>query len=354
LIFPMQSNLVLHATFVPNPFIPAKGDYYGLFYNTNDVRHESSGFIRLTLTDRGTFTGDLQSAGHRYPVRSQFDLAGHAMASVPRPGDSLLSMELSLNPEGPADQIHGTVTDGNWITTLLADRAVFNATTHVAPYAGQFTLAIPAEPDRTEVPPGDGFGALRVSTGGSVQFSGTLADGTKINEAAPVSRMGVWPFYVSLYGGKGCILGRLTFGNEVADDLGGLVHWIRPALAGTGIYLAGFTNASFAIGSKYGPPVPMTRLMNITNGVVEFSVEDADPAFTNAVVLGQDNKLANLSSNRMALTISVPTGIWRGTATEPSSGRTLTLQGVLLQRQNVGLGFFAATNQTGRVVLRAL
>jgi hypothetical protein len=93
--------------------------------------------------------------------------------------------------------------------------------------------------------------------------------------------------------------------------------------------------------------------MNFTNAVVEFSGGNPPTAFTNAVVLDLDNRVRNLGSNRLDLMISQATGTWRGTVTDPFTSQRFSLQGALLQKQNIGVGFFTGSNQTGRVLLRA-
>src|ERR1035441_3565639 len=41
--FLVESNVVLQANFIPNPFTPAVGTYHGLLYPTNNAAEESSG-----------------------------------------------------------------------------------------------------------------------------------------------------------------------------------------------------------------------------------------------------------------------------------------------------------------------
>ncbi|MEO6184314.1 MAG: Ig-like domain-containing protein, partial [Verrucomicrobiota bacterium] len=51
--FTMQSNLVLTANFILNPFTTVKGKYSGLIFDTNGVNPESSGMIKLNVTGQG-------------------------------------------------------------------------------------------------------------------------------------------------------------------------------------------------------------------------------------------------------------------------------------------------------------
>src|SRR6185369_1797629 len=140
LSFKMQPNLALIAQFVPNPFIPLQGTYNGLFYQTNGVLHGSSGFFKLSLTNRGTFSGMLILAGTTVSFNGRFDVSGRAQQQVPRLGQSPLLLDLRLDLAGGTDQIHGTVSDGTWMAELLADRSSANSGIH--PYAGYYNLSV--------------------------------------------------------------------------------------------------------------------------------------------------------------------------------------------------------------------
>src|SRR5262249_55290200 len=59
LMFTMRSNLMLQAHFVTNRFLALKGDYNGLFYDTNQVQQDTSGSFTLKLTDHGGFSAKL-------------------------------------------------------------------------------------------------------------------------------------------------------------------------------------------------------------------------------------------------------------------------------------------------------
>ena len=56
LTFTMQSNLVLQANIIPNPFIPVKGTYNGLFA-ANQPGAGELGFFTLTLATTAATAG---------------------------------------------------------------------------------------------------------------------------------------------------------------------------------------------------------------------------------------------------------------------------------------------------------
>ena len=140
LTFTMQSDLVLRANFLPNPFSPAQGTYNGLF-GAAIPDQGSSGFVTLTLSDRGTYSGSLKCGATSYPFTGQFDLGGAARQLVSRPKATAwaLAMQLDIG----AQQVRGGVSNavrGGWAADLLANRAGFDARTHPATqYAGKST-----------------------------------------------------------------------------------------------------------------------------------------------------------------------------------------------------------------------
>jgi hypothetical protein len=69
------------------------------------------------------------------------------------------------------------------------------------------------------------------------------------------------------------------------------------------------------------------------------------------VSYSDDNKVLNLASNKMTLTISLPTGLFNGSVTVPGATRSTPFKGALFQKTDFGSGFFLGTDQSGRVLL---
>src|SRR6266542_1522166 len=348
LTFVMQSNMVLQANFVPNPFLSVNGAYNGLFYDTNEVAPRSAGYFTAATTRKGAFSARVQLAGRRYSLSGQFDLAGQAEGTIPRPGTSPLHLELQLDLHG-GDRLSGRVSDGSWSADLVADRATFNSIGNPAPQAGKYTLVIPTDDSVTNCPAGDGFGAVTVDGAGQVRLRGALADGVKLTQSTGLSRHGQWPFYASLYGGHGLALSWITFTNQTATDFEGALHQIKPALATTRLYPGGFAMETTALGSRYVSPGTTNRVLDFTNGLVAFDGGNLLEPFTNRVTLSANNKITNLDTNELTLAITLSSGLLKGSATDPASGKAIVFKGAVLQRQNYGAGYFLGTNQNGRV-----
>lgn len=345
LTFVMQSNMVLVANFIPNPFIPVKGDYKGLFGES--VRtHEHSGFFSLTLFDHGAYSASLLRGTNTYPFTGQFDLAGNASKTV---NSWLVNMSLDF---GGAQRITGTVSASNFVAALVAHRSIFNAITNPASsYAGKYTLTIPGAANDTSVPAGDGYLSLIVGNGGNATINDTLADGNTLSQSVPVSHDGDVPLYQARYAGKGSVWGWLLFDtNNPAQTISGDLSWIKQAVAGATYYPHGFTNVAATEGSRYTPPATtMTRVINLTNGVVIFEGGNLAAPFTNTVTLTQSNRVINGSPNTLKLSITLTNGVFSGTVKVPGTTRTNTFKGALLQNQNSGTGYFLGTNQAGWV-----
>jgi hypothetical protein len=340
--FTMQSNLFLQANFVPNPFIPVIGAYQGLFFDTNDPAHQSSGFFNANLASSGAFSAKVLLAGKSCSLSGQFSAGGFATSHVAGKGSPPVAAQLQLDLNGGG--ITGVLSNGVWTAELIAGRRA------VAPVAqaGRYTLLIPGAADGVGHPGGDSYGTLVVSPAGVISFTGVLADGTKVAQKADLLVTGQWPFYAPLYSGKGSILGWLTFSNDVSSDITGTVDWFKLAQPAK-FYPAGFTNGTEAIGSSYqftnGVPV-----LNFSTGEFWLANGNLADSFTNQIMLDSANHLTSTNAT-LKLTLTPGTGLFKGSVASPDTGKAISVSGVVLQKQNFGGGFFTGTNQTGRVFL---
>ena len=342
LTFTMQSNMFLQANFVPNPFIPIIGVYQGLFFDTNDPEHQSSGFVNATLASSGAFSAKVLLAGKSYSLSGQFSAGGFASSHIVGKGLTPVAAQLQLDLNGGG--ITGVLSNGMWTAELIANRRA------IAPVAqaGRYTLLIPGAADGVGHPGGDSYGTLVVSPAGAISFTGVLADGTKVAQKADLLVTGQWPFYAPLYSGKGSILGWLTFSNGLGSDITGTVDWFKLTQAAKW-YPAGFTNGVEATGSSYlftnGVPV-----LNFSTGEFWLANGNLADSFTNQIMLDSANHLTS-TNTALKLTLTPATGLFKGSVISPDTGKAIAVNGVVLQKQNFGGGFFVGTNQTGRVFL---
>jgi hypothetical protein len=328
------------------------GTYHGLFQDTNEVTALSSGSATLTTTWAGPFSGALQLGNARYGFSGWFDSSGAATLTIPRHNASDLTIALQIDYADGGDHIDGTVTDGFWTATLGADRALFNGHIAIAPQAGKYTLALPGANGSSSLPAGDGFGTFTVDNAGSVHFSGRLADGTSVSQSATLSWTGQWPLYLPLYGGQGCLVGWVSVPGGT-KPVAGSVTWVKPALAQSKYYPGGFTLPMAVNGSAYFPPWNGAPILDFANATVIFTGGDLSQGITNSISFGVGNHVINLGPSPLSLSFSASSGTFSGRVVSPSNGQSIAFQGVVLQGQESGFGYFLGPDQSGLVVLSA-
>jgi hypothetical protein len=348
---------------------PAGGNstYQGLFQDTNGVSVESSGFFSATISPKkAAFSAKLQLGRKSYPFSGPVPTSGSSSNlvntntittnTITRKGLTPLVVTLDFATAG--DSLQGTVSGGVWVADLAANRAAFSKTNPPAQAGRKYTIAFPGlEGSLPGI--GAGIGSVSVDGSGRIAFGGVLSDGTKVVQRTFLSRESQWPFYASLYSGKGCILGWLTLTEGESSDIAGRVDWLKPAQADAKSSPAGFTNAVELLGSLYqftnGIPVlhfsNAVPALNVSTGQVWFAGGDLSGSFTNRIELGADNKILNLSSNKLTIKLMNASGLFKGVAVDPIDGQTISFSGAVLQRQSAALGFFTGTTQNGGVIV---
>jgi photosystem II stability/assembly factor-like uncharacterized protein len=342
-----------------------QGSYQGLFFEPNEISVQSSGFFSATINRKSKFTAKLQLAGSTYSFSGHFS-GGASTNFIPRTNPGRLSSSASANsiahtnltpltvvlrPDPRGNALDGTVSDGTWTAELAANRAVYSKTNKPSQAGQNFTMAMSAHSGRLAVgdgasqPGGVGFGSLSVNKAGNVSFRGTLDDGTPLSESTFISSFGQWPLYRSLYGGNGLLIGWLTFVNQPTNDISGAVSWIKSGQVRGKLYPAGFTNETDTIGSIY----------RWTNNTPPFNWKTGQVALvspsilsTNQIALNRTNYTWTGGQN-LKFKINGPSGAFNGRVINVS--RPVGFNGVVLLKQNTGVGYFIGAHETGMVVV---
>lgn len=351
--FTMQSNLVLNAGFIPNPFPAVAGIYNGLFPSVNQgiagAVAQQVGSVSVNLSARGSYTATIQVGGTGYTVLGQFDAFGYASQRISRKNAAALALNLQLGLQGE-DMIVGNIGDGQtWTNTITAGRCIYSAKSP-APQAGRnYTFVIPTATEMgiSNGPTGYSYGTAKVSASGTISLSVNLADGIPpFTLSTTLAKDGSWPLYQSLNKGAGVLAGWMTCDT---NQLGGQVLWLRPADASAKFFPGGFNFLAPLVSSVYVPN--LAAMLSWTNGEVQFTGGDLAQSFTNDVRLAAGPKLINLESNRLVLTFIPPSGVFNGNVTAPGTTRATPFKGVLLQNQGTGAGFFSGSNTVGAVLM---
>ena len=279
------------------------------------------------------------------------------MQRIARHGTNALIATLTLDLTNGTDRLTGSISEeatntAGWSAPLELDRLVFDKA-NTTSFAGKYTIVLPPDTGSPEGPQGDGVGSMSVTPDGRIRFAGKLADGTKASQSTTLSKSGSWPFYASLYAGKGSLVGTSMLDTNPPDsDLSGNLRWFKQAQPGVRYSPAGFTNAVAMQGSSYRPPDAMNAALNLTSASLAFTNTELGLAFENQITLNPPGTIVNLSPNKVSLSLSKSTGLFTGSVTPPPGGKAWSFSGVLLQKRTMGAGFLLGTNQSGEVLLR--
>jgi hypothetical protein len=338
------TSVVAALTLTADPFVA--GTFYGLFTETNP-RFESSGYLTLTLSSLGRFTGRILNAGGSDGFSGVFDINGYFSGAVARSGAPPLNLQMNLGLTNGGQRITGQVSGGNWTAPLQADRAIYSGS-NPCPERGKYTLLFSDTKSGGASTGGDGYGTVSVGLNGLVALQAVLSDNTGAPAApASVSPSGQWPLYIPLYGGLGSLVGWIDFRSTSSNSFAGTAAWFRTGSAAT------FTNLLSVAGSTFTNATSKSSILGATNLSVVLSGGGLTTALTNAVILEKSGKLEPTGGNipGLALSINPSNGVITGGCKDPFTGRTAPIKGVIFQQQTNAGGFFPGTGAVGQFLL---
>ena len=181
----------------------------------------------------GKFTGSAQFGSKSYPFSGTFHPAtGTASIRFKGPGGGNIVMDpIRLDLTNHTETISGVISDNNaWASYINAHRVHSGTTANPSPFTGNYTWMVPGEAEPTAKPSGDSFGRFTVSKSGTVDFTGTMADGTPVTAGTTIGTNGLWPLRSSFNNGFGSILSWVAVDtSRPNDDLFGTFYWFQTA-----------------------------------------------------------------------------------------------------------------------------
>src|ERR1044071_1065309 len=339
----------LNTSSPPPPPTFVKGTYTGLLADPGSgPALQSAGSFSVTVSTKGRFSGRIQMGSARYAMSGQLDYNGAAAFSVPHRN---FTGQAQIDPNY-SDHITGFVTGGNFTSQMDGDRAVFNTTINPAEEAGRYTVVMPSGNDPSSSPGGASYGFVTVDRLGHIRLSASLADNTKVSQAATLSKDGRWPLYAPLYANHGFVFGWIVFANTTADDLNGQLTWLRPTVSTAKVYPQGFSYLTSFSGSQYVRPLAGQRALNLPDALVAFNGGDFNYSFADEINIASNNRVTNLGNNKLSLSFSPSSGLFHGAVLPPDGGRITSYSGVVFQKQNIGNGYFIKGTHAGYVSIR--
>jgi hypothetical protein len=301
----------------------------------------------LTLTKAGSYSGRLYVAGTNRVFAGAF--SPRNQAAFPLPG---VSVQLGLDPVSVV--VTGQVASAAWTSELWGVRA---AGAGARRFAGRYTKLVGSGPDPAANPAGLGPLAVTVTTNGLLQCLGTLADGSPVSQSASLSAAGEWPFFASLYGGRGLAIGWFDLDPATPQPQPAL--WIKPPLRGN-YYPGGFSLTTEA--SLWSCPAPGQPLFNWpqAQGVISFEGGNLPGVLTSPVAVNGTTLVVQPGGqvNSLTLSVSPASGLFSGSFRHPATGKITPFSGAwdraAVSAPLQGAGWFAGANQCGRVWIAPL
>lgn len=353
--FIMQPGMILQANFVTNPFIAMKGNYNGLFYPSDvPVMGSNSGAFSLSLSDKGTYSGRLLLAGMSLGFSGGFPPSGEMVTNIviAQPGRELLPIDMKLNALFGQGMVTGQISTLDfWTrqTSWVAQAVAFVATTtNNHPLAGKYTLVSDGSPDPTNAPAGHTAAAVTINANGSVSVSGSMADGSGLNQGTALGANGWWPLYQSLNSGRGVFLGWMS-PNTNAPAL-----WGKLPVRNDRYYSNGFSLLSTTLVARYVSPAAGQNAVKWTNGLAIIGGGNLESATNQIQISNNVVRVLGGSISNLTLTLSTANGTFSGSFRHPVSRQTANVRGSLVQDPAQSLpsgGWFLGTNQSGFIRL---
>jgi hypothetical protein len=193
-----------------------------------------------------------------------------------------------------------------------------------------------------------------VSSAGTVQAVGTLADGATVSQSAGLAADGRWPFFISLPGGRGLAIGWMSCQANAASQE---VFWVKSPDSAARYYPGGFGEGRAVALKRYLAPALKQTATTWTSGRVLMGGGNL-PAPIEAEVLVTNNLIKGLSgsASNLSLVITNSNGRFGGSFLHPVTRKATPLQGILVQglpwvapaeQVTVGGGWFLGTNHDG-------
>ncbi|MEM7010273.1 MAG: hypothetical protein AAF585_02215, partial [Verrucomicrobiota bacterium] len=352
----------------------ATGPYGGRVWNS-DVLGATAGEASFRITGNansgtGTFSGLLRIGTSTGVVTGSIDEDGtvtvRTFAGLLPRDYNLTSLDFVSNGDGDFGLL-GTLTnieDGS-VINILAVHQDYNNTDNRTPWAGLYTMVIPANEDLgTGYPTGDSVATVRVNNDGLIVALFSLADGQVRSVTSRLTNEDRWNLYSSWT--RGQLGGQVVFRDVPnVSDFDGPVRWTRPASATAQRFHEGFAMELTGLGSRFASPSRGQRLISqLPDGAnnAQTMLEGFDPAVGNRDTTWSDaNRLTVTPGNATERINIVPiaaTGSVIGTFGDryDDNGTTRSriglLRGVVFQKQGMVAGNWWNTSSAGYFGIR--
>ncbi len=249
------------------------GTYTGLVERHPDLNDLFGGRVDLTVTDRGSVSGNLIMATIQYPFTGTV-VNNQASLLIQRSSKAALRFKFFLDPlnnllaaANLSDGVSEVFVEGwrlNWSTTGPNPNPAASEPKIYTFALKKSTALATSEPD------GDGFGSFTLGRDGLLSIAGRSADGENYTCSTFAGPKGQISFYAAEIS-KGSFHGKLDIdladtGNLNSNVLGGNVSARRIPDKSSRLYPLGYYVVYSAVGTRFTQPVAPAIILGMTLG----------------------------------------------------------------------------------------
>ncbi len=327
------------------------GQFFGLVDRSiafNALPQMSSGLggnIQLTLTSNGSSTGSLTLGAVKHLLKGNWNLSSA--------DDGTLECSFTLVRKSPALNLSFVTTIDTLTGRLSGDLS--DGTSHVAVTAWRMMPGSSREGSYNAVwqtsgapqairPNGAGITSLKVSATGLANWTGRLADGSSFTYSSGVGINGDVPLHLLLYGGKGSLQGWTQIAADTSWN--GTLDWMKSANSGGANYPAGFDlHTLYQTGVRYVQAPRGSNLLGFPeaegNARLQLSYGSLVTPITQVFTMTRQQTAIIPPNYGLKLTLTASTGWFNGSFKSMDvPERSGTIQGILLPKANLGMGYF--------------
>jgi uncharacterized protein YfaP (DUF2135 family) len=318
-----------------------KGAYDGRITSSSGGESAVIGLVSLKVADNGGLSGYLTTQGRKLAYRGKFNPDNQT--GVIQLPNSAYSLQLEINTT--TGRVTGSFSEAtSVIGNITSERNVFNKL-NPCPHSGQYTVVVQRDSVVNTNYTSAGYGTVKVDSAGKASLQLTLPDGGKVSNSVQLTSDGNWPLHIGVSRGKGLVSGLAKFSNEAAmTDVDGFLQW-RPSNTSDLLSVA-------MIGSRFDKVSFAMKAVNFDNNqnnihLSAFPSANAESLISHKITLGLKNKVAVPKGSSLRLSFNKSNGIFTASVPMPGQKVAAKMMGVILQRQNRGLGLLTSASAVG-------
>ena len=346
------------------PWGPSLAGTYAAIISTPDANGRpttpyAGGFDVFRLNNDGSFTASGTFLDQNIIIKGKIGSDGRYLGNTILPDGTLAVIELeAFTGADGTSRLRGTLKHNGKTWLIEAIRGLSgNIPLNMI---GKYTFAIPGLQNTPDgEPSGDGVGNCTLRIDGRMTLIMTLADSNRVTMTSQISPRYQWIFSKRVLNRSGVISGVMKFRDiPNVSDFDGTVFWKQEPRASHRYFKQGFSVTRTMVGNYYRQParafaaIPALQHTGGNNAVFHIgSSSQGVPVAPMLLNWQPSNRLVYSGPENLRLSVNVATGRLRGQYLDRVSRSNVSIDGVVLQKQNRALGVVFNYNITGSMLI---